>query len=322
MDYLRFVELREPVCDEFQAGLDRTRSRGISYLELERLAFLYRQLLHDHALARSRYPGTAMARRLRRLVLAGTHRLQRDTGEHLPSVGRFVSHTFPRAMRRLRPLILLMAGLFLLAALFGFSLTSVEPALGMAFLNPGAVEGLKDGRLWTESVFAVVPGATASTMIATNNLSVALTAWAGGALAGLGALWVVLLNGLMLGAVIATTAHYSMTSSLFEFIAAHGPLELSLIVVSAAAGLQVGWALVTASDRPRAERLRSAGRDALIVLLGCLPWILLLGFVEGFLSPHPEVPMATKVLLGMTLEALFVTVAWNPLLSREELAAR
>ncbi len=321
MDYQRFVELRAPICDEFETGLDKIRRRrGVSYPELERLAFLYRQLLHDHALARGRFPGTALARRLRRLVLAGTHQLQRDTGEHLPSIGRFLSRTFPRAMRRLAPLILLMAGLFLVTALFGFALTSVEPALGMAFLNPGAVEDLKAGRLWTESVFAVLPGATASTMIATNNLSVALTAWAGGAAAGLGALWVVLLNGLMLGAVMATTAHYSMTPSLLEFIAAHGPLELSLIVVSAAAGLQVGRALVMASDRPRSERLRSAGRDALVVLLGCLPWILLLGFVEGFLSPHPELPAATKALLGLTLEVVFIAIAWNPMLPPEELA--
>lgn len=86
MEYLRFVELREPICAEFEDGLDRTRRRGVSYGELERFAFLYRQLLHDHALARTRYPGTAIARRLERLVLAGTHRLQRDTGEHLPTL--------------------------------------------------------------------------------------------------------------------------------------------------------------------------------------------------------------------------------------------
>lgn len=317
MDYLRFVELREVACDEFQQGLRESGRRRISYQRLERLAFLYRQVLHDHALARARYPGTAIARRLERLVLAGTHWLQRDTGERLPSPRRFLGSTFPLAMRRLFPLILGIAGLFLLAALFGFSLTLVEPALGMSFLNPAALADLEEGRLWTESIFAVTPGAAASTMIATNNLSVALTAWAGGALAGLGALYVVLLNGLMLGAVMATTARYSMASSLLEFIAAHGPLEITMILVTAAAGLGVGRALVMAGDRPRAERIRRAGRDALVVLLGCLPWIVLLGLVEGFLSPHPELPVALKALLGLTLEGVFLAVAWNPLLSAE-----
>ncbi len=315
MDYLRFVELRRASCDEFEQALEvaRQRPREVSYQELEQLAFQYRQLLHDHALAAARFPGTALARRLERLVLEGTHWLQRDTGEHLPSLGRFVSRTFPGAMRRILPLIGLAAGLFGLAALFGFCLTVVEPALGSVFIQPQAVADLEDGRLWTESIFAVTPGSVASTRIATNNMSVAITGWAGGTLAGLGALYVILLNGLMLGTVLAFTAHYSMAAPLLEFIAAHGPLEISLILVTAAAGLGVGRALVVAAERPRGERLREAGRDALIVLLGCLPWILLLGFVEGFLSPSTELPVALKVLIGMLLEISFITVAWNPL---------
>ncbi len=314
MDYSRFDELRRKSCDEFERRLDgaRGRPREVTYESLEEIAFQYRQLLHDHALAAARYPGTALARRLQRLVLAGTHYLQRDTGEHVPGLGRFLTRIFPGAVRRLTPLIALMAGLFLTTALFGFCLATVEPALGATFLSPDAVEGLKHGELWTESIFSVTPGAVASARIATNNLSVCITAWAGGTLAGLGALYVVLINGLMLGAVVATTARYAMAAPLYEFIAAHGPLELSLIVISAAAGLAVGKALVMAADRPRAELVREAGRDALVVLLGCLPWILLLGFVEGYVSPAEEIAVGFKAALGLLLETAFLTVAWNP----------
>lgn len=314
MDYARFEELRRRSCDEFERRLReaRARPRELSYAKLEEIAVSYRQLLHDHALAAARYPGTAIARRLARLVLAGTHYLQRDTGEHLPGVGRFLRRDFPAAMRRLSPLIALMVGLFVVSGLFGFSLATVEPAVGLTFLTPEAVDDLKRGRLWTESIFSVVPGSVVSSRIATNNLSVAITAWAGGALAGLGAIYVVLLNGLMLGAVLALTARYSMAGPLGEFIAAHGPLELSLIVISAAAGLAVGKALVAATDRPRAELLHAAGRDALVVLAGCLPWILVLGFVEGFVSPAEDVGPAFKAALGLLLEALFLTVAFNP----------
>ena len=322
MDYQRFVELRSPACDEFENRLSTASQdpRSLDYEGLEKLAFRYRQMLHDHALAAARYPGTAMARRLRRLVLEGTHWLQRDPGDHLPSLGGFFGSTFPLAMRRLLPLIGVMVALFSAAALFGYAMTLVEPALGASFLNPEAIEGLRKGHLWTESIFAVTPGAVASTMIATNNISVAFTGWAGGALAGLGALYVVLLNGLMLGAVMATTAHYSMSAPLLNFVAAHGPLEISLILITSAAGLGVGRALVVATDRPRSEMLQAAGRDALIVLLGCLPWILLLGFIEGFLSPSPELSLTSKALLGFLLEALFVTVAWNPFMEKVETA--
>ena len=319
MDYQRFVELRREACDELERGLEtaRRRPRELAYGDLEQLAFRYRQLLHDHALAAARFPGTAMAGRLRRLVLEGTHWLQRDTGEHLPTLRLFFSSSFPRAFRRLLPLIGVVTAVFCLTALFGFALTLAEPALGTAFLPPEAIQGLSRGELWTESVFAVVPGAAVSTRIATNNLSVALTGWAGGAFAGLGAFYVILLNGLMLGSVIATTAHYSMSAPLLDFIAGHGPLEISMILVTAAAGLAVGRALVVAADHPRSELLQEAGRDALVVLLGCLPWIVLLGFVEGYLSPSPELSTAAKAVLGLLLEALFITVAWNPLLERD-----
>ncbi len=319
MDYQRFAELRAEALDEFEQGLETARGnpRALGYRGLERLAFRYRQLLHDHALASARFPGTAVARRLRRLALEGTHWLQRDSGEHLPTVAGFVTRTFPLACRRLVPLIGLVASLFALAGFFGYTLTVVEPTLGLAFLAPEAIEGLKQGRLWTESIFAVTPGATISSVIATNNLKVAITGWAGGAVAGLGAFYVVLLNGLMLGAVLATTAHYSMTASILNFIAAHGPLEISMIIITAAAGLGVGRALVVAADRPRSELLQAAGRDALVVLLGCMPWILLLGFVEGFLSPAPQISLGSKVALGMSLEALFVLWAWNPFLRSE-----
>ena len=314
MDYLRFALLREPACDEFKELLERTERspRKLSHGQLERMSVLYRQLLHDHSLAAARFPGTGMARRLRRLVLEGTHFLQADTGEDLPSLRRFVSHTFPVTLRRLAPDVGVALALFLVAAVFGFTLSTVEPALASTFLPVHSLEGLEHGELWTESVFAIAPGSVLSGVIATNNLSVALTAWAGGALAGLGSLWAALFNGLMLGSVFAATARYGMADRLFEFIAAHGPLELSLIIVCAGAGLHVGRAMVSAGDEPRGRRLRDAAIDSLLVVLGCLPWILLLGFVEGYVSPSPDVDLYAKVLLGLLLESAFLAWALIP----------
>ena len=157
-----------------------------------------------------------------------------------------------------------------------------------------------------------MPPAYASSGIATNNLSVALTAWSGGLLAGIGSLYAILLNGLMLGATFGVTLHYSMAGALLGFVAAHGPLEITLILVAAAAGLGLGRALVTAGDKPRSVALREAGRDSLAVLLGCLPWFVLLAVVEAFLSPSPQLPVALKLTLGLTLEGLFLFLALRP----------
>ncbi len=318
MNYARFVRLRTSLWDEFEKQLTDARSGGVlSYGDLETLADQYRQVLHDHALVGSRYPETGAARRLQRLALEGTHWLQWDRADRIVGPRAFFARTFPRAFRRQAPQIAVVAALFGVSLLFGASLALARPGAGLALLGPAAAEGLKSGRLWTESLASAVPPAISSSGIATNNMAVALTGWAGGALAGLGALYVVLLNGFLLGVVLATTVHYSLAGQLLEFVAAHGPLEITLILCTAGAGLGLGRALVVADDRPRRAVLQEASRDALVVLVGCLPWFLLLGLVEGFVSPAQGLGVPLKVALGAALEAAFLTAAWNPLLEEE-----
>jgi len=310
MDYSRFVRLRKPLWDGFEERLAGSRQREAGYEALEEMALGYRQVLHDHALAASRFPGTAAARRLQGLALEGTRQLTGDRAER-SGLLVFFSRSFPRAFQRQLGLTGLALALFLFAAAWGLALAVLRPALGLSLLGPRAVQGLEEGHLWTESLVTTVPPAVASSGIATNNLSVALMAWSGGVLAGLVPLYSLLLNGLMLGAIFGVTLHYSMAGALLEFISAHGPLEITLILVCAAAGLGIGRSLVAAGDRPRALAVRETARDALAVLLGCLPWFVVLGLVETLVSPAPQIPFPLKVLLGLTLEGIFLALAFR-----------
>jgi hypothetical protein len=79
----------------------------------------------------------------------------------------------------------------------------------------------------------------------------------------------------------------------------------------------MGRALLEATDAPRREALESAGRDGLTILLGCLPWFVPLGLVEGFVSPSPQVSAGVKAVIGVSLVALFLMAAGNPFLKEE-----
>jgi uncharacterized membrane protein SpoIIM required for sporulation len=317
VDYARFVRLRRPVWDAFEALLAATRGslRKAGYETLEDMALRYRQVLHDHALAASRFPGTAAARRLQSLALEGTRRLTGEGRQRPAGFSVFFSRTFPLAFQRQLGLLGVAVALFLLAVVWGLTVAALRPAVGLAFLGPEAVRGLEEGQLWTRSLVTTVPPAISSSQIATNNISVSLTAWTGGVLAGVVPLYVVLLNGLMLGATLSVTMHYSLGGDLLEFISAHGLLELTLILVSAAAGLALGRAVVAAGDVPRAAALRQASRDSLAVLLGCVPWFVILALVEVFVSPSPEVPAGVKLILGVALEGAFLGLALRPVRS-------
>jgi uncharacterized membrane protein SpoIIM required for sporulation len=318
MSYSRFVALRHATWDRFEAGLARFEidPRSLGYEELEELAVGYRQVLQDHAWARARFADTEAARRLRRLAVAGAVWLQRGEGERRYGLARFFLERYPNAFRRQLPLTVLCAALLWVAALFGLGSALFEPRMAEVLLGPDTVRGLAEGRLWTESLTTTVPPSVSSSAIATNNMSVALTAWAGGALAGLGSLWVVLLNGYLLGAIVGATAQWAMAGELLEFVAAHGILELTLILVAAGAGLDVGRAILRAGDRPRSEMLREATTRSLIVLGGSLPWFVALGLVEALISPHPGLGWAPKLALGLALESLFLVWALGGLEGR------
>jgi uncharacterized membrane protein SpoIIM required for sporulation len=315
VDYSRFVAHRRKIWDELEArlGAVRRQARSLSHEDLEQIAIQYRQVLHDHALIDARYPGTGAAARLRRLALQGTHFLHQHHGSHRLSLPYFFGTLFPRAFQQhLRPLGLAVS-LFLVATIFGLGMAAAQPAVGALILGPERIAGLKEGHLWTEALTTTVPPSYSSSFIATNNMSVGLAAWVLGATAGLGSIYVLLLNGLMLGSIFGITMHYRMAPALLEFIAAHGPLELTLIMVCSAAGLGLAGALVIAEDRPRWQVLRERTRSSLLLLLGCLPWFLVLGLVEALVSPSPDLPALFKVVLGLSLEALFLAVALRPL---------
>jgi uncharacterized membrane protein SpoIIM required for sporulation len=314
MDYARFVAAGAPDWDAFEKRLEAAERspRDARYADLEGLALRHRRVLHDLALATDRYAGTAAARRLSVLALRGAHWLHADRSAPRPRLRSFWRRAFPAAIRGQAPEFALATSLFVAALVLGLTLAVANPSAGFALLGPSAVAELREGKLWTQSLTHAIPPAVSSSGIAANNMAVALTGWAGGALAGLGSLYVVVMNGFVLGAVLAATVHFSLAGELLSFVAAHGPLEITLILTTAAAGFTLGRGLFGADDRPRRVAAAEAGRRALHVLVGCLPWFVVLGLIEGFISPAPTVGVGVKVTLGVLLESLFLVVAWRP----------
>lgn len=320
MEYASFLALREPDWLEFERRLSEAqrKPKAVAYDDLEQLAIGYRQILHDNALAAARFPGTGAARRLQKLAVVATRWLYRPHRDRSSRFMRFWRVDFPRAFRANRQNTAAAVYVFLVAAAFGLGLAVMETSLATVLLGERSVSDLTNGHLWTESLVTAVPPAISSSAIARNNLGVALVGWAGGALAGIGSLYILFLNGFLLGAVFGVTMHFSMARPLSEFVSAHGPLELTLIIVTAGAGLRMGRALLEATDAPRRQALESAGRDGLTILLGCLPWFVPLGLIEGFVSPSPWVPAGLKAVIGVSLVALFLIAAGNPFWKGED----
>jgi len=139
----------------------------------------------------------------------------------------------------------------------------------------------------------------------TNNITVSIFAFSLGAFYGLGTLYIITLNGLMLGGVFAFTAQYGLNDELFKFIIAHGVVELSVICIAGAMGLKLGEALLRPGTRSRQQAFRQATSDAGKVLLVALPFLVVAGLIEGYISPDPQFDLSFRIVVGVTSGLIF-----------------
>ena len=104
-----------------------------------------------------------------------------------------------------------------------------------------------------------------------------------------------------------------------ELVLPHGVLELSCIAVTAAAGLRIGWALIEPGTLTRGQSLRREARPAMEMVLGTMPWLVLAGLVEGFVTGSTG-GLDGAIVVGVGLGVVFWgLVAWR---GRSEPGAR
>lgn len=90
------------------------------------------------------------------------------------------------------------------------------------------------------------------------------------------------------------------SENFFNFVTAHGPLELTAIALSAGAGLRIGVSWWVTGGNHRIDNLIKTARDTIPIAMCAVVLFVLAAFVEGFVSPHPEtsIPWIIKALVA------------------------
>jgi uncharacterized membrane protein SpoIIM required for sporulation len=214
----------------------------------------------------------------------------------------------PEVVRWLMPYILWVTLLFALSVFAGYWMVHTYPELIRLFASPELIATVERGQLWTHSLLNVVPSSVLSLQILTNNIVVSIFAYCAGFLFGLGTFYIVGLNGLMLGAVFAFTAQHGLDGELFDFIVAHGCVEISVMCLSGAAGAAVGEALIRPDTPQRADAFRAAALRSGKLLLACAVLLVGTGLIEGYVSPDPHFALWTRVIIGVGYWILMVAL--------------
>jgi len=259
---------------------------GVSALtaaELQELALLYRQIASDLATVREDPTSTQLALYLNQLLGRAHNLIYMGRKTSRGGIWRFYKEEFPRIFRETFVDTLTAFVIFLAAAMVGFLMGIADPGFSRHLLGPKMIETIEQHKMWTDSIVTVK--AASSSAILTNNISVALATFALGITAGIGTVWMMLLNGLMIGVVGVACWREGMSLPLWSFVAGHGVLELPSIFIAGGAGLGIARGLLFPGALPRKESLVRAGGKSVRLLLGTIPMLLIAGFIEGFISP-------------------------------------
>ncbi len=294
-----FVARRRPDWTQLESMLARQRSKTLTLAELTTLDGLYRRASADLATAQAAYAGTDVQRFLNQLCATTYAAIYRPRGAPFESMRTFYLRTFPRLVREVLGPIQLAAGLMAFGTVLGALTVVLHPDGARVLVGPELRSYIDQGHLWTDSALGANTPTQMAVGIFLNNLKVMISAFALGVTGGVGTTLVMLGNGMFLGAVMATCVQGGLGPNIFNFISAHGPVELSLISIAGGAGLHIGRALIDPGERSRAVALREHAQVSVQLLLGAAPFMVAIGVVEGFVSPGPFFPWPLKLAVGV-----------------------
>ncbi len=305
-----FIRLRENDWDRLQALVQRHQGHAaLSPAEIHELDRLYRAAISDLAQAQRDYPGQRVTAFLNQLLTQAHTLIYRREATDFFSIRRAITRTIPDAFQRTAAFTLVAVLLFFVPALVGFQLARHDPSVAGPLGLSSTRAALEDQAMWTDIPVEQRPYASA--FIMTNNIRVALLAFGGGMALGLFSVYLLAMNGLILGAVFGLAVHYGLGGELLNFVFAHGVLELSVICIAGGAGLQLGWAIISPGRYARRDAVMLAAQRAAPLAVVGIVMLIVAGTIEGFLSPS-DAPFAIKVLVGLTSGALFYAYLLYP----------
>jgi uncharacterized membrane protein SpoIIM required for sporulation len=286
-----------------------------------RMADDYRLLAHDLARARRLVPDSRTREYLEAAYARAHATLHHGAWRLGPTLLALFRDDIPAVVWWLRPYILWSSLILVLAIGAGYALVHRYPELIALFASPDAIASVEHGKLWTEGLLNIVPPSVLSMQILSNNIVVSLFAWCAGFLFGLGTLYMLGLNGLMLGAALAFVSLHGLRDQFLTFIVAHGCVELSVMCLSGAAGAAVGEALARPGEAGRIESFHVAALRSGKLLIACVLLLVGAGLIEGYVSPNPRFPLSARVAIGVSYWLFMVLMLSGALFGRPRRSA-
>lgn len=273
-------------------------------LSPDQLADAYTDLTADLSFAQTHFPNSRITIYLNNLASALHNTIYRNKREKWSRIITFWSQEVPHAMYNGRRELLTSFIIFVVSVLIGVLSAANDENFVRLILGNGYVDMTLDNIARGEPM-AVYSGASEVPMflqITLNNIMVSFNCFAMGLLTSFGTGYMLLVNGIMIGAFQTFFYQHGLLWESTLAIWLHGTLEIWAIIVAGAAGLALGNGWLFPGTYSRIESFRRGAKKGLKMVVGTVPIFIMAGFIEGFITRHTELPDLLR--LGLILTSL------------------
>ena len=288
------------------------KKRNASGDAIRRFNKLYQKAAQNLSYSQTYYPKEDVTQYLNGLVSQSHNLLYNDQLSSGKQVRRFLSTTFIGLLLEQWNAVVIAMGLFFLGAARAFIAVIGHPLAAYSILPDSMAHTVDPSS--TGEIDGNVDSPTMSGAIMTNNIQVSFLAFAGGITFGLLTTYVLIYNGILLGALAAVFTNAGHTYEFWAYILPHGMIELTAIFIAGGAGLLMGYKLFVPGTLSRGYHLKVQAKRSVQLVLGTIPLFVIAGLIEGFITPA-AIPLSVKYGVALvTVLGLILYVAIGKLL--------
>jgi len=290
-------------------------------IDPDELSSLYLEVTDHLSYSQTFYPGSHTLTYLNGLSVLAHQKIYKTKRESRSRFITFYTKEFPLFFSQYHKQLLMVFITFLLFSIVGAYSAATDSNFVRLILGDGYVN------MTLENIENKDPMAVYKEMgeldmflgITINNIKVALTAFAFGMFFSLGTIFIIMRNAIMLGSFQYFFYEQGLLWESVRTIWIHGTIEISVIIIAGCAGLVLGNSLLFPGTYTRLQSFIRGAKDGLKILLSTIPFFIIAGFLEGFVTRHTEMPdwLAILIIGGSLSLILFYYVIYPIQLKRK-----
>lgn len=263
-----------------------------SKLSAGKLTSLYLGLTEDLSFAETFYPKSETYVYLNSLAAKAHTKIYKNKKEGKNKFIQFYSYEFPKEFKKYHKELLIAFSVFLLFSIVGAFSSAVDPdfsrlILGDAYVNK-TLDNIEKG-----DPMAIYKDANQTDMflgITVNNIKVGLLSFTLGIFFGLGTLMIAMQNAIMLGSFQYFFYQQGLLWESARTIWIHGTIEISVIIICICSGLVIGKSMLFPGTYTRFQSFVDGVKAALKIVVSTIPFFIIAGALEGFVTRYTEMP--------------------------------